>query len=107
MRLVVALLCIVFCHSVFAQNLKKEIDSSLAGNPAQPFSGVVLVIKGKEVLYQKVQGSGKKHQPLKIDSRFVVGSISKQFTGALLLREIDAGRLDVSLPIRHYIPELP
>ncbi len=107
MRLVVALLCFVFCHSVSAQNLKKEINSILAGSPLQPFSGVVLMVKGKEVLYQKVQGSGKKNQPIKIDSRFVVGSISKQFTGALLLREIDAGRLDVNLPIRHYLPELP
>lgn len=44
--------------------------------------------------------------PVTPDTLFQVGSISKTFTGTLLMRLVDQGRLDLDLPVRTYLPEL-
>lgn len=103
--LLIFLLCF---NTVFAQKavLKKEINKILSSKPAQPFNGVVVIKKGNKTLYKKVLGFSENGK-LQFDDRFVIGSISKQFTGALLLQEIDAGRLNPQIPIRNYLPDLP
>lgn len=96
-------------ETLFAQSLNSEIDKILSGSSAsKEFNGIVVIKKGKDVIYRKIQGFSdvEKKIKLKSDDRFVVGSISKQFAGAILLQEIDAGRLNPQLPIKHYLPEL-
>lgn len=39
------------------------------------------------------------------ETLFQVGSISKTFTGTLLMRFVEQGRLDLDAPVRKYIPE--
>lgn len=43
--------------------------------------------------------------PVTADTRFQVGSITKTFTGTLLLRLAEMGKLDLGLPVRHYLPD--
>jgi CubicO group peptidase (beta-lactamase class C family) len=44
--------------------------------------------------------------PVNADTLFQVGSISKTFTGTLLMRLVEMGRLDLDAPVRTYLPRL-
>jgi len=48
-----------------------------------------------------------RNEPVTTDTRFVVGSISKQFTAASVLRLRDAGKLRLEDPLARYLPQLP
>ena len=43
---------------------------------------------------------------MQFNDQFVIGSISKQFTAVLVLREFDKGNVDLFAPIKNYLPEL-
>ena len=88
--------------------LSKSIDSLLVANKEKPFNGIVLIAKNGEIEYLKMIGFSdfSEKTPFNIYDRFVVGSVSKQFTAAIILQEYDNGRLDLHVPIRHYLPDL-
>ncbi len=44
--------------------------------------------------------------PVTPDTLFQVGSISKTFTGTLLMQLAEQGKLDLDAPVRRYLPEL-
>jgi CubicO group peptidase (beta-lactamase class C family) len=44
--------------------------------------------------------------PVTTDTLFQIGSISKTFTGTLAMIMVEAGRLDLDVPIRTYLPDL-
>jgi CubicO group peptidase (beta-lactamase class C family) len=44
--------------------------------------------------------------PVTPDTLFQVGSISKTFTGTLLMHLVEEGKLDLDLPVRNYIKDL-
>ncbi|MFN7129453.1 MAG: serine hydrolase domain-containing protein [Brevundimonas sp.] len=73
------------------------------------FMGGVLVAKGDQVLFRQVYGKANYEQdrPLKLDSRFRLASISKQFTAAAILHLQDEGRLSVSDPVCKWIQPCP
>lgn len=89
-------------------SLADRIDSLLTAPTQKPFNGIVLVTQNGFTKYSKVQrfsNIGKK-KPLKFDDQFVIGSISKQFTAVLLLKEYEEGRVHLDAPIHKYLPEL-
>lgn len=47
-------------------------------------------------------------QPLPVDdlTLFQIGSITKTFTGTLVMRLVEAGEVDLDAPVRTYLPEL-
>ncbi|MDO9608161.1 MAG: serine hydrolase domain-containing protein [Brevundimonas sp.] len=73
------------------------------------FMGAVLVAKGDQVLFRQVYGEANYEQdrPLKLDSRFRLASISKQFTATAILRLQDEGKLSVSDPVCKWIQPCP
>jgi CubicO group peptidase (beta-lactamase class C family) len=73
------------------------------------FMGAVLVAKGDRVLFRQVYGEANYQQdrPLKLDSRFRLASISKQFTATAILRLQDEGRLRISDPVCKWIQPCP
>ena len=44
--------------------------------------------------------------PVDADTLFQIGSISKTVTATAAMRLVEAGRLDLDAPLRHYLPEL-
>lgn len=44
-------------------------------------------------------------RPISPDMRHRFGSISKTFTAAAVLQQVDAGQIDLDAPIGHYLPE--
>lgn len=98
------------CHSTNGQisSLTGQIDSLLGIQTEKPFNGIVLITQNGETVYSKVCGYSdlENRVPLNINDQFVVGSISKQFTAIIVLREYDKGHLDIYVPIKEYLPNL-
>ncbi len=89
-------------------HVEKQIDSLISAKQIKPFNGVILITQNGKETYSNIKGYSdfKKKRKLKINDQFVIGSISKQFTAVLVLREFDKGNLDLSKPIQEYLPEL-
>lgn len=89
-------------------DLSNSIDSLIRLTSPRFFNGVILVSKNGQPVYQVSHGYSDliKKTPLKIDDQFLIGSISKQFTATLVLREIQAGHIQTHQTIRHYLPDL-
>ena len=88
--------------------IDKQIDSIISTKTTKPFNGVILVSQNGQTKYSKTFGYSDidKKEPLKLNSQFVIGSISKQFTAVLVLREFDKRNIDLFTPIKKYLPEL-
>lgn len=73
------------------------------------FEGTILVACGAEVLLADGWGVANREWgvPNDLDTRFRLGSLTKAFTGVLVMRLVQDGELDVSDPIGRYIPGLP
>jgi CubicO group peptidase (beta-lactamase class C family) len=73
------------------------------------FTGGVLVAKGDQVLFRQVYGYADRSlgKPLKLDSRFRLASVSKQFTAAAILRLQDDGVLSVDDPVCRWVDPCP
>jgi CubicO group peptidase (beta-lactamase class C family) len=71
----------------------------------QPFSGVVMMRRGGEIVHAK--GYGLAHQaeeiPNRIDTRFGTASGTKTFTAVAVCQLAEAGRIDLDAPISDYI----
>ena len=85
-----------------------QIDSLISTKTTKPFNGVILISQKGKTKYSKTFGYSDidKKKSLKLNDQFVIGSISKQFTAVLVLREFDKGNIDLFVPIRQYLPEL-
>lgn len=89
-------------------NIEKQINRLIAHKNTKPFNGVILISQKGKNKYSKAYGYSDivKKKPLQLNDQFVIGSISKQFTAVLVLREFDKGNLDLVTPIHKYLPEL-
>ncbi len=87
------------------------IDKVMAdGIATQKFSGgVVGVMKDGKIVFVKGYGMAdlEDDQPNKADTIFRIGSITKQFTTAMLMMLVERGQLSLSDPISKYFPDFP
>lgn len=69
----------------------------------------VLVARGDEILYRGARGLAdvKAGTPLTAESVFRIGSISKQFAAAGLLKLVEAGKVSLDDPLSNYLPSFP
>ena len=74
-----------------------------------PFSGVVLVARGDEVVFSQAYGHADADlsEALDVDSKFLVGSSAKPLTATLVLQQVEAGVLDLGGTVSDYLPEFP
>ncbi len=89
------------------QQLHQQIDA-LIDKANTSFNGVVYIVQEQKVLYAKAFGYADitKKIPLKRESPFLIGSISKQVTAVLVLQEVEKGRIDLRAKISKYLPGL-
>lgn len=73
------------------------------------FMGGVLVAQGDQILFRQVYGEADHDTgaPLRLDTRFRLASVSKQFTAAAILKLQDRGVLDVRDPVCRWIQPCP
>lgn len=71
-------------------------DASLKAN----FTDAILVLHKGRIVYERYFGVTRP------DSRHIAFSVTKSFVGTIAEMQIAEGRLDDSLPVAHYLPEL-
>jgi len=98
----------------FSQNksdsvLVDRIDGYLNESVENGFAASILVAKEGEILLSK--GYGWANRSMKVPNasttRFNIGSVSKQFTAAAILKLMENGQLNVTDSIGYYFPEAP
>jgi CubicO group peptidase (beta-lactamase class C family) len=73
------------------------------------FMGTVLVARGGHVMFSKGYGSADLEWsvPNAPNSKFRLGSVTKQFTAASILLLEERGKLSVQDPVKKYVPSAP
>lgn len=86
-----------------------KLDAYLTQLEADGVSGVFLVAKDGEVALAKGFGLANREReiPVTTDTVFTIGSITKQFTGAGILKLQEEGKLSVDDPARKYLDGVP
>jgi len=86
-------------------DLVTKIDSISVNND---FNGVILVTKDTTTIYSKTFGYSdlENKTPINMENQFVIGSISKQITAVLVLREYEKGNLKLDDKIIQYLPDI-
>lgn len=105
-----SLLCCFSIQQVsYAQgsDMNSKLNDLLNAKSAEPFNGIVLLAQNGEVKYAKNFGFANKEQKqdLTLNSQFVIGSISKQITAALVMQEVEKGHIKLDAPISKYLYE--
>jgi CubicO group peptidase (beta-lactamase class C family) len=85
--------------------LSKALDVS----PTGAFCGAALVARDDGVVFATARGLSDRDRsiPNRVDTRFAIGSLTKQFTAAAVLRLEDEGLLSVDDPIHVYLGVFP
>jgi len=107
LRIVVVLALSV---SGFAQDVAARLDEVAAGaQKYSSFTGSVLVAQGGKVIFEQSYGmaSIELGVPNGPDTKFRLGSITKQFTSAAILQLEEQGKLKVTDAACQYIAECP
>jgi CubicO group peptidase (beta-lactamase class C family) len=103
-------LLVSYSFSCLAQSITPSLDS-LVNVYAQKkgFNGSVLVAQKGKILLEKGYGYKNVAQKTKVDanSLFQYGSITKQFTSALIMYLQEKGKLNINDKLSKYFPELP
>ncbi|HWN09169.1 MAG TPA: serine hydrolase [Pyrinomonadaceae bacterium] len=112
MSIVGCALVILACQSLaFTQNTAPskaaKIDEVMtAANKYRLFNGSVLVAENGQVIYKKGLGMANMEWniPNAPDTRFRLGSITKQFTAALVLQLVEQGKIKLDGKLSDYLP---
>src|SRR4029077_13154429 len=73
------------------------------------FMGTALLSRGGQVLFSKGYGSANLEWdvPNAPNTKFRLGSVTKQFTAASVLLLEERGKLSVNDPVKKYLPDAP
>ncbi|MFK7756963.1 MAG: serine hydrolase [Flavobacteriales bacterium] len=110
-KTVLCSLCILIATQTLNSQTKTEQLDELIGlyHEYGTFNGSVLVAEKGEVIYEKGFGMANMEWdiPNAPNTKHRLGSISKQFTGMLILQLVAEGKIDVQKPVSTYLPEYP
>ncbi|HEU4387780.1 MAG TPA: serine hydrolase [Blastocatellia bacterium] len=109
-RLLPVLVICVVTAPACAQDLAAKIDEYMNAQARnRQFSGSILVAQEGQVLIKKGYGLANIEHgvPNSPQTRFRLGSITKQFTAAAILLLQEQGKLDVKDPVCKYLPQCP
>lgn len=108
-RILIVLLLLSF-GATAQKNYAKQIDEYLEGHEKiYKFSGAVLVAKKGEIIYKEAFGLANMEWnfPNTVDTKFRIGSLTKQFTSAAILQLAEAGKLSLQDPLSKYVKNFP
>ncbi len=92
------------------QDKAAQIDELLSRYHGwRQFNGTALVAESGKVIYKKGFGLANMEWniPNTPDTRFRLGSITKQFTAALILQLVQEGKIQLDDPMSKYVPDYP
>ena len=113
MKKMLILVMLMLSQSGFAQDLTAVMDlyaeEGQHNRIKSPFNGVMLVAKNDKILLKKAYGfyNREKNTTNKTDSRFLIGSVTKQFTAMLVMQQVEKGLLSLDKTVSDYLPYFP
>lgn len=86
------------------EKLEKTVDAELKENN---FNGTVLIAVGDEVVLHKARGYSNKVKKTKndLDTKYEIGSVTKQFTAVAIAKLADEGKLSLNDKMDKYFPD--
>src|SRR5262245_42346244 len=103
-------LSLIFVIAAPAQDFVSRADTYVEAYVRQgKFRGGVLVGKDGKPLFRKAYGPADAEWdiPNTPDTKFRIGSITKQFTGMAILQLVEAGKVKIDDPVKKYYEEAP
>ncbi|MBF4517447.1 serine hydrolase [Flavobacterium sp. ANB] len=100
----------LFTFTIFAQDKAKKIDALLSKYTEYgQFNGSALVAENGKIIFKKGFGQANMEWniPNQPDTKFRLGSISKQFTAFLIVKLAEEGKLKLDVPITTYLADYP
>lgn len=99
----------VIADGTIRGELAKRLDDRMKERAAGGFAGVLLVAKGGDVILAKGYGMADRDKkiPVTADTVMCIGSVTKQFTGAAILKLEAQGKLNVTDPITRFFKDVP
>lgn len=96
-------------HNESRDTIINHIDNYLNSSVLNGYSGSVLVAKDGEVLLSKGYGWSDRNKKIlnKASTVFNIGSVTKQFTAAAILKLVENNKLNTSDKIIKYFPQAP
>jgi len=73
---------------------------------AEHFSGVAMVSQGGNVLHKRAYGPSAEGRQNRLDARFHVGSVTKQFTAAAIMQLVEKGKVTGGDPVNTLLPDV-
>src|SRR5882757_3043185 len=109
-RLVVSLWVIIIAFPVLSQTIPEKLDTLLSAYAKQnTFNGSALVARKGTIYLQKGYGYKDVKENTWDDGHtiFQIGSITKQFTSAIILQLQEKNKLSLQDKLSKYIPDYP
>jgi len=106
----IALFILILAGTLKSQTIPAQIDSIVNSYYSRgEFNGNVLIADDNNILYSKSYGFSNAEQKIQntIDTKFMIGSCTKQFTAALIMLLNEEGKLNLTDKISKYIPDYP
>src|SRR5213596_3439220 len=101
-------LALLFSPTAHAANRQQELDRFVTKHhELRQFNGTVLVADEKGLLLKKGYGSANLEwqQPATPDTKFRIGSITKQFTAMVILQLVAEGKLTLEDTVSKHLPD--
>lgn len=109
-KILILLFTLGFTYVGYSQDVAARIDTLLqAYSTLHKFNGTVLVARGSTILLEKGYGYRQVANRIQHDktSIFQIGSVTKQFTTAIIQKLQAEGKLNVQDVIGKYFPQFP
>ena len=107
-KTVFQIFCILLVHTLFAQTKKEKLWAIMKTyHHYNMFDGAVLVAENGKIIYKDAYGLANREWniPNTIDTKFMIGSISKPITATLMLILVQKGLVSLDKTIEDYVPE--
>ena len=104
------ILALLISKSLLADNVSDKLDEMLTKyNEKELFSGVVMLAKDGDVIYQKTFGYAdwENKTPVNLQTLFNIASIGKMFTATMIKQLEKEGKLNMSDPLNKYLNIFP
>lgn len=91
-------------------DLRARADAIVAAAyPADGPGAAIIITRGGETIYRSGRGLAdvEARRPIAPDSVFRLGSITKQFTAAVVLQLVQEGRISLDDPVSRFLPDYP
>lgn len=106
----IAILFCVYVHPLVADDIASKVDEYIGAYVvADRFSGSILIARGGEILLSRGYGYANREWNIENtpDTKFRLGSVTKQFTTLAILQLHQRGKLSLEDALSRFIPEYP